>query len=487
MKRILIVAASVFAVVSFAFAGGQSESEPDDGRTVITIYAAQYTPEEPSDANPNPPSELERIAAEYERLNPTVDIRISDYNEREGSEAFAQWKVAQFSAGTIPDIIYNNPQLANNEVARGWHLPMDQYLEQPNPYVEGNRRWADILKPGTLEENIHPDGQTYNLPLDAVDTAIVYNRTMFEAAGIEGTPETWAEFIETSQRLDAAGFTPFFFNMGVGGRDYSDWFERQFIDMLYYPIRDQLQSLPGALEGVDKVSQEQLMRAYRTGVFDPDSDRYRTMLQIYKDFSQYWQDGFAGAEAGEAVRFFVNEQVAMFEGTTIDIVQIAQQLDPDFEWGIFQAVPPLTEETTPLATGVAPGRIGIIGAFANYNVTSATRQRGSTDAAIDFLKFLSAPQNAGPMILELGLFVPMIEGVEIPDQLAAITPSLERRITLIDGFVSRLDPQFGDAYYRILQRYMLDELTLDQAVAEIDREMEAAVTRVARATNIDLD
>lgn len=487
MKRILLYALTFLIATSVAWAGGQSEAEADDGRTVITIYAAQYTPEEPSDANPNPPQELERIVAEYERLNPDIDIQISDYNEREGSEAFAQWKVAQFSAGTIPDIIYNNPQLANNEVARGWHLPMDSYLNEANPYVEGNTRWADILKPGTLDENIHPDGSTYNLPLDAVDTAIVYNRTMFEEAGIDGTPETWAEFIEASRQLQVAGYTPFFFNMGVGGRDYSDWFERQFIDMLYYPIRDELQAFPGALEGVDKVSQEQLMRAYRAGVFDPDSERFRTMLQIYKDFSQYWQDGFAGAEAGEAVRFFVNEQVAMFEGTTIDIVQLSQQLDPDFEWGIFQAVPPLTAETTPLATGVDPGRIGIIGAFANYNVTSATRDRGTTEAAMDFLKFLSAPQNAGPMILELGLFVPMVEGVEIPEQLAAITPSLERRITLIDGFVSRLDPQFGDAYYRILQRFMLDELSIDEAVAEIDREMDAAVSRVARANNIDLE
>ena len=466
-------------------AGG--EAEPDDGRTVITIYAAQYTPEEPSEANPNPPTELRRIARAYEELNPDVDIQISEYAERSSSEAFAQWKVAQFSAGTIPDIIYNNPQLANNEVNRGWHIALDPYLEQPNPYVEGNRRWADILKPGTLDENVHPDGRTYNLPLDAIDTAIVYNRDLFEAVGIDGTPETWTQFLDVSQRLQAAGIIPFFFNMGVGGRDYTDWFERQFIDMLYYSIRDQLQAYPGAIEGVDKVSQEQLMRAYRDGVFVPDSPRYRDMLRIYKEFSQYWQNGFAGAEGAEMSRFFVNEQLAMFEGTTIDIVQLSEQLQPEFEWGIFQAVPPLISEESQFAVGVDPGRIGIIGAFANYNVTSATQNRGTTDIAVDFLKFLSAPQNAGPMILELGLFVPMVEGVEIPEQLAAITPSLERRITLIDGFVSRFDPQFGDAYYRILQRFMLDELSLDETVMEIDREMDAAVTRTARASGVDLD
>ena len=443
----------------------------------LTIYAAQYTPAEPTKDNPHPPTYLKKIVAAYEKLHPGVKIVLLP-NTNPSSEAFAQWKYTQFAGGTIPDVIYNNPFLANNEVSKGWYVPLDQYLSEPNPYVKGNKRWADVLKPGTLDSTLNVNGKQYNLPLDAIDTAIFYNKDMFKKAGINSIPKTWAEFIEASAKLKAAGFTPFFFNMGPNGRDYTDWFERQLMDMLYKSSAKELLALTGGVPKASQLTPIQVAEAIKAGKFGPDDPRFQEAWKILKDFSQYWQEGFTGAQVRDYQRYFIDQKVAMFEGTTGDVKILNDELKPSFEWGTFQAIPPLTKETAKYADGTAAGRIGIIGAFADYNVTKGAKDRGNLALAVDFLKFLSAPQNSGPMIQELGYFVPMVKGVALPSQLEPFIPSVARPDCLLPGFVSRLTVQDADQYYRTLQMYILDQITLEQAMKQVAKDYEPAITQV---------
>jgi raffinose/stachyose/melibiose transport system substrate-binding protein len=456
----------------------KDESDNNDGlKGTLEVYAGSYSPAEPTEANPNPPTYLEKIVEEYESKHPGVKIKLIPYNQK-STEAFAKWKFTQFAGGQIPDIIYNNPDHANNESSKGWYIPLDEYLEKPNPYVDGNKSWKNILVDGTLDSTMHPSGENYNFPLDAIETAIFYNKEMFDKAGIKEIPKTWAEFITVSQKLDQAGFTPFFLNAGPNGRDYVDWFERQFMDMLYWEKREELNALKGDNPDSIQLTTEQFVRAYKKGLISPQDERYKESWKLVKGLSQYAQDGFTGAQLGDEQKYFVNEKVAMFEGSTGHVKIINEQLKPDFKWGTFQAIPPLTEETTDFATGEPTGRIGVIGAFANYNITKAAKERGNLDLAVDFLMFLSAPKNSGPMITELGHFVPMVKGVDIPEQLKDFAPSVARRTTLFQGYVSRLTPQFGDQYFKTLQLYLLDKVSLDEAMKQVDSYMMRATNQL---------
>lgn len=459
-----------------ACTGGQGEEQGGGGN--LRFYAASYTPSEPTEDNPNPPTQLTKIVEDYVSAHEGTKIELVPYNE-DSSEAFAQWKNTQFAGNQIPDAIYNNPELANQEVGKGWYVVLDDYLQRPNPYVEGNERWSDIFVEGALASTVNADGKQYNLPLDAIDTAIFYNKSIFDDAGVSGPPETWGEFLDACEKIKSAGKTPFFMNAGANGRDYTDWFERQFLDMLYWESREELLALEGGKPDSVQLTTEQFVRAYRAEKLFPKDDRYRESWRLLGQLAtEYSQEGFTGASLEDASRFFVNQRVAMYEGTSGDVKLLNDQLKPDFEWDTFEAIPPLTSEETKFATGEAPGRIGIVGAFANYNITRPAEERGNLDLAVDWLMFLSAPQNTGRVVTELGQFIPMVEGADLPKGLGKFAEYATRRTTLVQGFVSRFTPQFGDEYFRTLQSYLLGETDLDQAMTTVDKAMDAAANQL---------
>ena len=68
-------------------------------------------------------------------------------------------------------------------------------------------------------EFIPKDG-TYALPYVANAAGILYNKDLFEQAGIEEVPVTYEEFLNAVDKLNAAGITP----LTVGAQDnYSIW------------------------------------------------------------------------------------------------------------------------------------------------------------------------------------------------------------------------------------------------------------------------
>ena len=62
----------------------------------------------------------------------------------------------------------------------------------------------DRIYPGALASARY-DGGLYGLPIDANTIALIYNRTMLEAAGITRPPETWDELYEYALRLSGGG------------------------------------------------------------------------------------------------------------------------------------------------------------------------------------------------------------------------------------------------------------------------------------------
>jgi raffinose/stachyose/melibiose transport system substrate-binding protein len=451
----------------------------------LTVYAAAYTPAKPTKSNPHPATYLGTIVKNYEALHPGATIKLLP-NVSQTSIAFTQWKATQFAGGIEPDIIYNNPIDANNiEVPKGWYVPLDQFLRKPNPYVRGNKAWADLFGKGILANVTNANGHIYNLPLDAIDTAIFYNKSAFAKAGIAGPPATFAEWMTDMAKLKKAGYIPYYLNAGAAGTDYMDWHERQLVDMLYHAEADKLHAIPGGSKGTYQLSTPQVVRAIQSGTFSAKDPRYIEVLTLLKQFASYAQPGFEGVSAtGTPYSLFASGKLAMFEGTTFDVRGLAN-LHLRFPYGSFMAIPPITKATSRFATGAIPGKIGIVGAFANYNVTVATVKRDHNLAlAIDFLLYLSQPSTGGRMITQLGALVPVIKNVPVPAGLKVFLPSSGRRDCLFPGYVARLDPQFATQYYKVLQIYLLGQLDQSAASAQMQQLMSAAATRIAAQSHI---
>ena len=73
---------------------------------------------------------------------------------------------------------------------------MSSYLEKPNPYVEGNTRWADIYNEAELATTMASDGDIYSICLERIPVGLMVNKTLLKENGITTTPTTYKQFLE---------------------------------------------------------------------------------------------------------------------------------------------------------------------------------------------------------------------------------------------------------------------------------------------------
>lgn len=142
---------------------------------------------------------LNRLKAEYESSHPGVKLDIQTVGG--GSDYGAALK-AKFAAGEQPDI-FNV----------GGYRELDTWLE----YLEdlSGESWAkDALE--VAKEPMTKDGKLYGQPLALEGYGFIYNKDLFQKAGITEIPTTLEQLDQAAQKLQAAGITPF-------SNGYQEW------------------------------------------------------------------------------------------------------------------------------------------------------------------------------------------------------------------------------------------------------------------------
>lgn len=79
------------------------------------------------------------------------------------------------------------------------------------PYMEADSEWQEMVEPAVLECFKEEDGSMYLAPISTAIfscSGMFWNQELFAQAGIEEFPETWDEFWECCDRLQACGITP---------------------------------------------------------------------------------------------------------------------------------------------------------------------------------------------------------------------------------------------------------------------------------------
>lgn len=87
----------------------------------------------------------------------------------------------------------------------------DGRIEDLSPYLEADEEWRNMIEPEVLESCREEDGSIYLVPVDSKAfscAGIFWNEELFSRAGIEKFPETWDEFWECCDKLQARGITP---------------------------------------------------------------------------------------------------------------------------------------------------------------------------------------------------------------------------------------------------------------------------------------
>lgn len=447
-------------------------SLPCMAQTIIQFDAAVY---EPFKHNPDAERELTKLAdavREFEARHPGVRVQ---YVTKPAIDP-ETWLHAHLKSGHAPDVVMLQADFCNSRVQHGWFVPLDPYLEQPNPYAPEFPRWIDQFYQQATNARRAPDSRLYVIPFDQVGTAIFYNKDLFARAGIgeDELPATWAEFMEIHRRLDAAGIIPFCmtsgFNMRLG------WAWRIMMDQLYDELIDQLDVRAETQGGFPGVDDQEFVRAYKKGLVRVEDPRFLEFFRILKDWEPYWQRGHLATGDDKLFRL---GKAAMFWDGSWAIGQLDRDKLRNFEYGVF-AVPPLTKETTPFATGRPPRSVG--GATAiQWAVTDAARKRGHVDLVIDLLRTITAPHHAGAIISEAELFLPNLRGVEMSAKMAAFEQDLAAGHVLFGDHPNISEGGLlGDRWFRLIQSWVGGRYTLDDVTARLRFMFDDEVERLLR-------
>jgi multiple sugar transport system substrate-binding protein len=138
---------------------------------------------------------FEKMAAEFHKANPGIDIKIDVVNW----DVLLQKLRTDISGGTNPDLSIIGTRWLLDFVKDGIAEPLDGYMD---PAFK-QRFIPPFLKPAEI------GGKVYGLPIAASARAMYYNKDMLTKAGYPDGPKTWDEVVAASKKLKTMGLPGF--------------------------------------------------------------------------------------------------------------------------------------------------------------------------------------------------------------------------------------------------------------------------------------
>lgn len=323
--------------------GGNDNGEPSDLSAELTWWDTS----DPTNEGPAFQELIKRFNEEY----PDVTV---DYQSVPFGEAQNKFKTAADSGEGAPDILRAEVAWVPEFASLGYLYSLEgtALLEEKDDFLET-----------PLSSNVF-DGQTYGVPQVTDTLALLYNKQLFEEAGIEAAPTTWDEVEEAAQALKSeAGVDGIYINSG-------GYFTLPFIygeggDIVDPDAQEITVAAPEAVAGLQRA--QDLVKS-GAAVKPVANDPYGTMMTLFKE-----------------------GKVGMIINGPWEVSNISD--DPTF--GGFENL------------GVAPVPAGSAQAGApvgghNYVIWSGMDE-SKADAAIAFVDFMASAESQAFIAEELGL------------------------------------------------------------------------------------
>lgn len=132
---------------------------------------------------------------EFEKKYPYIDVELEVYPHGE----YLPKLMAEFVAGTLPDVVKLMDVQILSMVEGGMLRPLDEFINDPEIGIDKGEFFDFTWKlPGLVYKN-----KTYGVPIDFLTFALYYNPELFEKAGLDPNkpPENWDELLSYSKEL----------------------------------------------------------------------------------------------------------------------------------------------------------------------------------------------------------------------------------------------------------------------------------------------
>lgn len=462
-KRIL---AGIFAAIMLAgsLAGcGQKTADTGAEGGQINLRFSFWEPSTGKETE----TALQKVVDAYEADHPNVNIELVS----QAVSGYQDWIKAQMAVDSLPEIQMNG---AGNLIAMGQNGVVENIedaFNSPNPYYD-NKIWKDTFADGALD-GVHEYrvANCYNIPLFGTGIAMYYNKDMYKELGLE-VPKNWDEFIANCEVIKNAGETPIAF-MGQK-KDQVSWLIYELSGDLYAERWLDNEKLNYNMDG--HVTTQEMIKALVTGDFDISKDKalqedYKKLIEYIKKHIEYAPNAFGYDEAA-AKTLFLSGKAGHLNSGSWDIVGMLFDEEVGIDVGVFK-YPKLTKENSEYAgVGISNNCYQSIAISSTVN-----KQEGARDAAIDFVKFLTSPDQY-KVFVEGTKQIPCIKGVDAGEIYDAFME--------VGGYPLIQSFRFGDSNVGIHPNDAINnvvagkELTMDDKFfEEIQKSMVAAATASA--------
>ena len=337
MKRIIKVLVMIFAVITVmsAFACGKKKSN-DKITLLVDLHGwAPTLNTTPTPENPKVIQTPQLIADAFTEKYPDIKIKwVRNKNVSALEEEMSQWFTTQIETNNCPTIAFSwGTKFQYND----WYVDLTEYLNKPNPFVEGNVRWRDMFEDYIFgKSNIRGmNGSIYAVPIflyAGPATGWFYNKTVFANAGITQNPKTWKEFNETVQKIKSSGFA---------GTTAAPW---SYFNAIQIDQWVALASLGPSFASIffdetdynkdGAVTEDEQVRATLQGYYSPVKHQYARdyYLELKKYYKEVLEEGWLNADYYNS---WQNGSVAMKEDGIWRIIDEQSARGRDFETGVF--------------------------------------------------------------------------------------------------------------------------------------------------------
>ncbi|GAB6936768.1 ABC transporter substrate-binding protein [Isoptericola variabilis] len=445
-----ITAATAACLGLVAACSGGGNGDSDAAVTITLAGPNQWNNQADSFGEP-----WEDLVARFEKAEPDIHVETTVLP----LASFGDTLSTQLAAGTAPDLIFAQTSHTPDQIT-----PLTDYLDKPNPYVEGNERWLDIF-----DENYFGDAQRNgagdfeSVPLNLVIAGVFYNEDAFAKAGVEEPPATFDELITACGKLSDAGYTPMAMDNGSLG---AGWISESIYAMLLDKYADDWDvfATDGTPGTSGSVSQKSQARAILTGELDAEktpevAEAVELTKKVYDACATPNWSGIASSASFVGADEFLAGDAAMAWGTNFATDALG---DVSWDWSSF-GFPTVTKDTTPLSTD-APARFGAAAGGTSYMIPSTTSDE-ELDAAVKFLQFATSPEGSQDWLAASGGIPSTVDAEPAPglEDLMAGEWAEKRRINLTGRSAA-------SAGKNLLEGYLLGSKTLDEQLASLEGE-----------------
>jgi ABC-type glycerol-3-phosphate transport system substrate-binding protein len=329
---------------------------------------------------------------------------------------FSSVESTQLAAGTAPDLVFNQATYQPYMV-----VPLNSYLNQPNPFVPGNKKWLSLFNPQAFSAQVpsvlDAKGNFDWVPFNLVGTAMYFNEPAFKKVGITAPISTYAQLISDCAKLTKAGYTPMAMDNSVIGWDFP--YRAIFSQMMEkeIPILNHF-TVTGAPGKAAAITNEDYAWAIATGKFSASNPYVEESLvllkQLYDSCATKNWSGITGLSGdGVGLPQFESGKAAMAWAVDFGYGTIAAS--SSFKIGSMP-FPEITTATTKLSANVPPRSGNTVGGT-SYMIPAHT-SGNALKASILFLQFMTAPKYITTWLSQTG-GIPSVLGIKPPPQDAA--------------------------------------------------------------------